>query len=76
MLKWALIFAVISLIAGVLGFTGVAAGALTALLGHGLVLLQGRATGQSCLIRTRVEDGAILVGGRAEPNAVVAALTG
>jgi uncharacterized membrane protein YtjA (UPF0391 family) len=27
MLKWALIFAVISLIAGVLGFTGVAAGA-------------------------------------------------
>jgi len=27
MLKWALIFAVISLLAGVLGFTGVAAGA-------------------------------------------------
>jgi uncharacterized membrane protein YtjA (UPF0391 family) len=27
MLKWALIFAVVSLIAGVLGFTGVAAGA-------------------------------------------------
>jgi uncharacterized membrane protein YtjA (UPF0391 family) len=27
MLKWALIFAIISLVAGVLGFTGVAAGA-------------------------------------------------
>lgn len=52
--------------------TGVAAGALTALLGHGITLLQGHATGQSCLIRTRVEDGAILVGGRAEPAAVVA----
>jgi PhzF family phenazine biosynthesis protein len=52
--------------------TGVAAGALTALLGHGIVLLQGRATGQSCLIRTKVQDGAILVGGRAEPDAVIA----
>jgi PhzF family phenazine biosynthesis protein len=51
--------------------TGVAAGALTVLLGHGLTLLQGRATGQSCRIMTRVEDGAILVGGRAEPAAVV-----
>lgn len=51
--------------------TGVAAGALTALLGHGVNLLQGRATGQACLIKTRVEDGAILVGGRAEPAAVV-----
>jgi len=29
MLKWALIFAVISLAAGILGFTGVAAGAAT-----------------------------------------------
>jgi len=29
MLKWALIFAVISLIAGILGFTGIAAGAAT-----------------------------------------------
>lgn len=56
--------------------TGVAAGALTALLGHGIVLLQGRATGQSCLIRTQVQDGAILVGGRAEPGAVVTAFTG
>lgn len=56
--------------------TGVAAGALTALLGQGIVLLQGRGTKQSCLIRTQVEDGAILVGGRAEPGAVVAAFTG
>ena len=56
--------------------TGVAAGALTALLGHGISLHQGRATGQSCLIRTRVEDGAILVGGRAEPGAVVTSFSG
>lgn len=56
--------------------TGVAAGALTALLGHGITLLQGRATGQSCMIRTQVEDGAILVGGRAEPGAVVESLAG
>lgn len=55
--------------------TGVAAGALTALLGYGIVLLQGHATGQSCLIRTRVEDAAILVGGRAEPSAVVTSFT-
>jgi len=54
--------------------TGVAAGALTALLGHGITLLQGRATHRSCLIATRVEDGAILVGGRAEPAAVVESL--
>jgi len=53
------------------GATGVAAGALTALLGHGITLLQGRVVGQSCLIRTRIQDGAILVGGRAEPAAVV-----
>ena len=51
--------------------TGVAAGALTALLGHGIVLRQGRATGQSCTINTRVEDGAILVGGRTEPAALI-----
>lgn len=43
--------------------TGVAAGALTALLGRGLTLLQG----QGCLIRTRLADGAILVGGQAQP---------
>ena len=54
--------------------TGVAAGALTALLGHGLTLLQGHATGQQCLIKTRVEDGAILVGGRAEAAAIVQAV--
>jgi predicted PhzF superfamily epimerase YddE/YHI9 len=47
--------------------TGVAAGALTALLGHGIVLRQGKVTGQSCLIRTRVDGDTILVGGRAEP---------
>lgn len=46
--------------------TGVAAGALTALLGHGLSLRQGCATGRDCLIRTRIDDGAILVGGRVE----------
>ncbi|RZA33047.1 MAG: PhzF family phenazine biosynthesis protein [Lysobacteraceae bacterium] len=54
--------------------TGVAAGALTALLGHGITLRQGHATKQSCLIRTRVERDAILVGGRAEPAAVVESL--
>lgn len=43
--------------------TGVAAGALTVALGHGLALLQGGA----CLIRTRVDGDAILVGGRATP---------
>jgi PhzF family phenazine biosynthesis protein len=43
--------------------TGVAAGALTALLGHGLTLLQGH----GCLLRTRFAGEAILVGGRAGP---------
>jgi PhzF family phenazine biosynthesis protein len=46
--------------------TGVAAGALAAALGKDLELRQGRATGRDCLIRARVEDGAILVGGTAE----------
>ncbi|WP_075792767.1 PhzF family phenazine biosynthesis protein [Massilia putida] len=46
--------------------TGVAAGALTALLGLGIRLRQGRATGGDCLIRTRMEGGAILVGGAVE----------
>jgi len=46
--------------------TGVAAGALSVLLGHGITLLQGRATGRSCLIRTRVENGLVFVGGRVE----------
>lgn len=43
--------------------TGVAAGALTALLGRCLTLLQGG----DCLIRTQIADGAILIGGQAEP---------
>ncbi|GAB3410530.1 PhzF family phenazine biosynthesis protein [Massilia agilis] len=47
--------------------TGVAAGALSTLLGHGIDLLQGRATGRDCLIRTRLEGNAVLVGGAAEP---------
>jgi PhzF family phenazine biosynthesis protein len=47
--------------------TGVAAGALTAVLGHGITLLQGRATGRSCLIRSAIAGDAILVGGRGEP---------
>lgn len=46
--------------------TGVAAGALTALLGLGIRLRQGRATGGECLIRTRKEGSAILVGGAVE----------
>lgn len=46
--------------------TGVAAGALTAHLGRGITLLQGRATGRACLIRTRVDGDAILVGGRVQ----------
>jgi PhzF family phenazine biosynthesis protein len=46
--------------------TGVAAGALSVLLGCGLTLRQGQVTGRDCLIRTRVDDGAVLVGGRVE----------
>jgi len=46
--------------------TGVAAGALAALLGRGLDVRQGRAAGQDCLIRTRVDDPHILVGGAVE----------
>ena len=46
--------------------TGVAAGALTALLGQGISLLPGPATGRSCLIRTRYADGVVFVGGRVE----------
>ena len=48
------------------GATGVAAGALSALLGHGLRLFQGRARGAACLIETRLDSGMILVGGRVE----------
>jgi PhzF family phenazine biosynthesis protein len=46
--------------------TGVAAGALTVLLGRGIVLRQGHVTGADCLIRTRVDGGAICVGGAVE----------
>jgi PhzF family phenazine biosynthesis protein len=46
--------------------TGVAAGALTAALGHGLLLRQGRATGRDCLIRTAIDGDAVLVGGRVD----------
>lgn len=53
--------------------TGVAAGALTALLGHGLTLRQGRVAKQPCLITTRVENGAVLVGGRAEVATIAVA---
>jgi predicted PhzF superfamily epimerase YddE/YHI9 len=44
--------------------TGVAAGALTALLGHGLLLRQGRSRGSDCVIHTKREGDAVLVGGR------------
>lgn len=47
--------------------TGVAAGALTALLGRGITLRQGRATGRECVMRTRLEGDAILIGGRVQP---------
>jgi predicted PhzF superfamily epimerase YddE/YHI9 len=44
--------------------TGVAAGALTVALGHGLTLRQGRAVGRDCLMRTVFDGDTILVGGR------------
>ena len=44
--------------------TGVAAGALTTLLGHAITLRQGRAVGSANLIRTRVDGADIRVGGR------------
>lgn len=49
--------------------TGVAAGALAVALGRDVTVRQGHATGRDCLIRARVEDGAILVGGAAETAA-------
>jgi PhzF family phenazine biosynthesis protein len=49
--------------------TGVAAGALAVALGRDVTVRQGRATGRDCLIRARVEDGAILVGGAVEAAA-------
>lgn len=45
--------------------TGVAAGALTALLGRAITVYQGAATGQACVIRTRIEGDTILIGGAA-----------
>lgn len=45
--------------------TGVAAGALSVALGRSLVLYQGRAVGGDCLIRTRIDGPALLVGGAA-----------
>lgn len=46
--------------------TGVAAGALAAQLGRTITVHQGAALGQPCLIRSRIDGAAILVGGRAE----------
>lgn len=45
--------------------TGVAAGALTLHLGHGIQLYQGANRGQPCLLRTELADGKVLVGGSA-----------
>ena len=47
--------------------TGVAAGALTALLGHSITLLQGRSTGRACRIRTHIDGQDIFVGGKVQP---------
>lgn len=46
--------------------TGVAAGALSAWLGRGLVMLQGAALGNPCRILTRVDGKEIYVGGATE----------
>lgn len=46
--------------------TGVAAGALTVLLGHPIELYQGANMGQPCLLRTTIEGENVLVGGAAE----------
>lgn len=46
--------------------TGVAAGALSAWLGRGLVMLQGAALGNPCRILTRVQGKEIYVGGATE----------
>ena len=46
--------------------TGVAAGALSAWLGRGLVMLQGAALGNPCRIVTRVDGREIYVGGATE----------
>lgn len=49
--------------------TGVAAGALSVALGHGLTLHQGHAGGRACLLRTEVEGDTVLVGGRVRASA-------
>lgn len=49
--------------------TGVAAGALTLLLGQALTVRQGRAGGHACVIRTAFEGDAVLVGGLVSRNA-------
>lgn len=46
--------------------TGVAAGALTEILGHGIILRQGYSTGKSCRMVTSIEGNKILVGGKVE----------
>ena len=46
--------------------TGVAAGALSVALGHGVELRQGQATGRACLIRTMVDGDLVRIGGRVE----------
>jgi predicted PhzF superfamily epimerase YddE/YHI9 len=46
--------------------TGVAAGALTALLGRSLTLLQGAAVGKECEIHTQLRGEMIFVGGATE----------
>jgi len=45
--------------------TGVAAGALTVLLGQALTLYQGANVGRPCLLRTSFDDGLVLLGGAA-----------
>lgn len=47
--------------------TGVAAGALSAWLGHGMTMLQGHPLGNPCRIVTTCEGSDIFVGGACEP---------
>jgi PhzF family phenazine biosynthesis protein len=46
--------------------TGVAAGALTVVLGRAITLYQGENLGQPCVLRTELQDEQILIGGAAE----------
>jgi predicted PhzF superfamily epimerase YddE/YHI9 len=52
--------------------TGVAAGALSVHLNQGLSLYQGAALGRPCVMRTRLDGGQVLLGGRAELSNFVA----